>query len=77
MQITKHTVKSNNPSLWPWPELGVSLGLQLALAMAIRIFVTMLKPVKGFPSFLLEKANGQAVIGRTHEGWKTWLAANL
>jgi thiol-disulfide isomerase/thioredoxin len=55
------------------------------------VFLTMLeadedaakmkgKPVKGFPTFLLEKANGQTVEfdgERTPEGWKTWLAANL
>ena len=55
------------------------------------VFLTMLeadedaakmkgKPVKGFPTFLLEKANGQNVEfdgERTPEGWKTWLAANL
>jgi thiol-disulfide isomerase/thioredoxin len=55
------------------------------------VFLTMLeadedaakmkgKPVKGFPTFLLEKANGQNVEfdgERTPEGWKKWLAANL
>ena len=35
------------------------------------------KPVKGFPTFFLEKVNGQNVIERTPEGWKSWLAANL
>jgi thiol-disulfide isomerase/thioredoxin len=38
------------------------------------------KPVKGFPTFLLEKANGQTVEfdgERTPEGWKAWLSANL
>ena len=55
------------------------------------VFLTMLeadedaakmkgKPVKGFPTFLLEKANGQIVEfngERTPEGWKKWLAANV
>jgi thiol-disulfide isomerase/thioredoxin len=38
------------------------------------------KPVKGFPTFLLEKANGQSVEfdgERNPEGWKSWLAKNL
>lgn len=38
------------------------------------------KPVKGFPTFLLEKANGQSVEfdgERTPEGWKSWLSKNL
>jgi thiol-disulfide isomerase/thioredoxin len=38
------------------------------------------KPVKGFPTFLLEKANGQNVEfdgERSPEGWKTWLSNNL
>jgi thiol-disulfide isomerase/thioredoxin len=38
------------------------------------------KPVKGFPTFLLEKANGQTVEfdgERSPEGWKAWLSANL
>ena len=38
------------------------------------------KPVKGFPTFLLEKANGQNVEfdgERTPEGWKAWLSKNL
>ena len=38
------------------------------------------KPVKGFPTFLLEKANGQSVESdgeRTPEGWKSWLSMNL
>lgn len=38
------------------------------------------KPVKGFPTFLLEKANGQSVEfdgERTPEGWKSWLSMNL
>ena len=38
------------------------------------------KPVKGFPTFLLEKANGQNVEfdgERNPEGWKSWLAKNL
>jgi len=38
------------------------------------------KPVKGFPTFLLEKANGQNVEfdgERTPQGWKSWLAKNL
>ena len=38
------------------------------------------KPVKGFPTFLLEKANGQFVEfdgERNPEGWKSWLSTNL
>ena len=38
------------------------------------------KPVKGFPTFLLEKANGQSVEfdgERNPEGWKSWLTKNL
>ena len=38
------------------------------------------KPVKGFPTFLLEKANGRSVEfdgERNPEGWKSWLAKNL
>lgn len=38
------------------------------------------KPVKGFPTFLLEKANGQSVEfsgERSPDGWKLWLSNNL
>jgi thiol-disulfide isomerase/thioredoxin len=38
------------------------------------------KPVKGFPTFLLEKGNGQFVEfdgERNPEGWKSWLSNNL
>jgi len=38
------------------------------------------KPVKGFPTILLEKANGQSVEfdgERTPEGWKSWRSKNL
>lgn len=38
------------------------------------------KPVKGFPTFLLEKADGKFVEfegERTPAGWESWLASNL
>jgi thiol-disulfide isomerase/thioredoxin len=38
------------------------------------------KPVKGYPTFLLEKADGTFVEfdgERTPAGWKSWLEANL
>lgn len=38
------------------------------------------KPVKGFPTFVLEKANGQNVEfdgERSPEGWEAWLKANV
>jgi protein-disulfide isomerase-like protein with CxxC motif len=38
------------------------------------------KPVKGFPTFLLEKGNGQFVEfdgERNPDGWKAWLSTNL
>lgn len=38
------------------------------------------KPVKGFPTFLLEKSNGKFVEfdgERTPSGWESWLASNL
>jgi thiol-disulfide isomerase/thioredoxin len=37
-------------------------------------------PVKGYPTFLLQTANGQYKEfdgDRTPEGWKSWLASNL
>jgi hypothetical protein len=37
-------------------------------------------PVKGYPTFLLQTANGQFKEfdgERTPEGWKSWLASNL
>lgn len=38
------------------------------------------KPVKGFPTFLLEKANGSTVEfqgDRSPSGWEQWLAQNV
>lgn len=77
--------KSIAPVFSKWSKAGsVKIGGKT-------VFLTMLeadedaakmkgKPVKGFPTFLLEKANGQIVEfdgERTPKGWKTWLAANL